>query len=418
MNTIKVFSLVVLGAFSILCAELPVYAESKFAPAEVRGEQHSGQHRGQWSDTRGNTGNSHYPSQRAQQWTNKGTDSRSSEKPRQSRHLTHRPQGSSTSNQERRQQDQRGQSARSSGSGGARISQPEHADVNRRDHPQDRPQDHRQNHRQDQRRRDERRYDQQRRDRQRSESGTYKFKSRDYNKPAPPKSTPPRRSERRSERQGYPTIHYRSTPKYAHAGKPNYKLYKRRKYIYYHTPWYNSWFVAPIHWRYHRVGFKVVYLPTPNIRIVVRGATYFYYQGIYYRPHSGSYVVVAAPFGAVVSTLPVGVIAFTLGLSTYYYVNDTYYLWDGTRDGFVVVEKPRGADQAMEEATQGRLIVYPNKGQSEEQQAKDRYECHLWAVSESNVDPTLENQSFTQTEIEDYRRAMTACLEGRDYTVK
>jgi hypothetical protein len=33
------------------------------------------------------------------------------------------------------------------------------------------------------------------------------------------------------------------------------------------------------------------------------------------------------------------------------------------------------------------LYVYPAKGQSQEQQQKDRYECHSWAVQQTGVDP-------------------------------
>ncbi len=32
-------------------------------------------------------------------------------------------------------------------------------------------------------------------------------------------------------------------------------------------------------------------------------------------------------------------------------------------------------------------FVYPKKGQSKEQQQRDQYECHLWAVDQSGVDP-------------------------------
>lgn len=32
--------------------------------------------------------------------------------------------------------------------------------------------------------------------------------------------------------------------------------------------------------------------------------------------------------------------------------------------------------------------VYPAKGQSAEQQKKDEYECHSWAVGQTGVDPT------------------------------
>src|SRR5689334_20474553 len=33
-------------------------------------------------------------------------------------------------------------------------------------------------------------------------------------------------------------------------------------------------------------------------------------------------------------------------------------------------------------------IVYPAKGQSAEQQKKDEYDCHQWAVQKTGVDPT------------------------------
>ena len=34
------------------------------------------------------------------------------------------------------------------------------------------------------------------------------------------------------------------------------------------------------------------------------------------------------------------------------------------------------------------LYIYPNKGQSQEQQSRDRYECHRWAVQQTGYDPT------------------------------
>jgi hypothetical protein len=34
------------------------------------------------------------------------------------------------------------------------------------------------------------------------------------------------------------------------------------------------------------------------------------------------------------------------------------------------------------------LYVYPSRGQSQEQQDRDRYECHNWAVSQTGFDPT------------------------------
>ncbi len=70
-----------------------------------------------------------------------------------------------------------------------------------------------------------------------------------------------------------------------------------------------------------------------------------------------------------------------------------------------------------------RIFVYPRQSQSEELQAKDRYECHSWAVSQTGYDPTQptisgmpetrRNQART-----DYQRAQGACLDGRGYTTK
>ena len=36
----------------------------------------------------------------------------------------------------------------------------------------------------------------------------------------------------------------------------------------------------------------------------------------------------------------------------------------------------------------GDVYIYPNKGQNEQQQSKDRYECHTWAVQQTGFDPT------------------------------
>jgi hypothetical protein len=40
-----------------------------------------------------------------------------------------------------------------------------------------------------------------------------------------------------------------------------------------------------------------------------------------------------------------------------------------------------------------RVFVYPNNGQSQEQTDRDRYECHLWAVQQTGVDPSRADSS-------------------------
>lgn len=37
---------------------------------------------------------------------------------------------------------------------------------------------------------------------------------------------------------------------------------------------------------------------------------------------------------------------------------------------------------------QAQVFAYPSAGQTQEQQSKDRYECHQWAVSQTGFDPT------------------------------
>jgi len=37
---------------------------------------------------------------------------------------------------------------------------------------------------------------------------------------------------------------------------------------------------------------------------------------------------------------------------------------------------------------QGDPFIYPSKGQSQEQQSKDKYECHQWAVQQTGYDPS------------------------------
>jgi hypothetical protein len=40
-----------------------------------------------------------------------------------------------------------------------------------------------------------------------------------------------------------------------------------------------------------------------------------------------------------------------------------------------------------------RVFVYPAHGQSPEQTERDRYECHVWAVQQTGVDPSRADAS-------------------------
>ena len=42
---------------------------------------------------------------------------------------------------------------------------------------------------------------------------------------------------------------------------------------------------------------------------------------------------------------------------------------------------------SIAEFAQATEFVYPSKGQSEEQQNKDKWECHQWATQQTGIDP-------------------------------
>ena len=45
------------------------------------------------------------------------------------------------------------------------------------------------------------------------------------------------------------------------------------------------------------------------------------------------------------------------------------------------------------QAQNAGMYIYPSKGQSSQQQDKDRYECHTWAVQQTGFDPSRSNPS-------------------------
>lgn len=90
----------------------------------------------------------------------------------------------------------------------------------------------------------------------------------------------------------------------------------------------------------------------------------------------------------------------------------------------VVREQPPANVQPAPSAPlqEGKSFVYPRHGQNEELQVKDRYECHIWAVSQTHFDPTQPTGSMPDPQMNqmrsDYQRAISACLDARGYTMK
>jgi hypothetical protein len=153
------------------------------------------------------------------------------------------------------------------------------------------------------------------------------------------------------------------------------------------------------------------------------------YYGGYYGGRGGWYGgrFYGPGFGWFLPVLPAFYATYWFGGIPYYYANDTYYTWSPDYSGYVATSPPAGAtpdsgvapepaDGAPPPPPGGQTYNYPKNGQTDEQQASDRYQCHQWAVSQSGYDPTR-NGSATAGQ-GDYQRAMTACMEGRGYSVR
>ena len=83
---------------------------------------------------------------------------------------------------------------------------------------------------------------------------------------------------------------------------------------------------------------------------------------------------------------------------------------------FVTTPPPQNPPAAAAAgSTAAGLSITPLHGQTQEQQWSDRYACHGWASSQSGYDPV--HPGTNPAGLENYRRALSACLEGRGYGV-
>jgi hypothetical protein len=121
--------------------------------------------------------------------------------------------------------------------------------------------------------------------------------------------------------------------------------------------------------------------------------------------------------------LPLAYATYWYGGVPYYYANDVYYTYNPDYEGYVATDPPPvgesdgsapqgGAAIAPPQdggSIPGQVFMYPKNGQSAEQQAQDKAECQQWAAQQAGQ--AAQNGA-------DYRRAMTACVEGRGYSAQ
>lgn len=148
-------------------------------------------------------------------------------------------------------------------------------------------------------------------------------------------------------------------------------------------------------------------------RIPYQGEEYVFSEGRWYRPHGTQLRPIVAPPGLRVRTLPGDAREIWIGSVLYHLAAGTYYLWRAESREYEVVSPPVVASQA----TRYDVIAYPARGQNEEQQGRDRYECHRWAVTQSGFDPAAASTAPSAEVGGLYQRALGACLSGRGYSI-
>mgnify|MGYP001618472903 FL=1 len=125
------------------------------------------------------------------------------------------------------------------------------------------------------------------------------------------------------------------------------------------------------------------------------------------------------PVGIVVPVLPPFYTTIWVGGLPYYYAGGVHYMWRPEPRGYIVTQAPPESEVSEQP---DRLFAYPMKGQSEEQQATDRYQCHQWAADQTGFDPTQPGVTVPEPQRAlkraEYQRAMKACLEARGYSVQ
>jgi hypothetical protein len=130
--------------------------------------------------------------------------------------------------------------------------------------------------------------------------------------------------------------------------------------------------------------------------------------------------------GVYLTTLPWYYSTFWWDGVPYYYVDNDYYLWDSDAGAYEEVQPPAEVAQQADATprTAPHLYAYPDKGQTTQQQAKDRLECSRWATAQTGFTPEVnaasaapQGSGATAVKRQNFLRAEGACLEARGYTV-
>ena len=81
-------------------------------------------------------------------------------------------------------------------------------------------------------------------------------------------------------------------------------------------------------------------LPVAHVGFTLRGTSFYYHGGAFYRRGPSGYVIVTHPVGAVAVSLPVGAVRVSIGASVFYRHEGVFFVRAG--DAYEVVEPPIG----------------------------------------------------------------------------
>ncbi len=116
------------------------------------------------------------------------------------------------------------------------------------------------------------------------------------------------------------------------------------------------------HYRYHehpRYGMRIEVISNDYVPVIVSGANYYYYDGLYYAPTANGYVIIAPPVGAIVPAIPPEYRPVIINGRTYYTDSGVYYVY--TRYGYRVVMPPavQAVGQPVVVAQPGQVVARP-----------------------------------------------------------
>ena len=183
--------------------------------------------------------------------------------------------------------------------------------------------------------------------------------------------------------------------------------------------WYGGW----------RPGFFFPALPFGYLTLTFAGAPWYYGGGYWYRTWDDGYIADLPPVGMRVPSLPPDCSSYPYAGATFYFANGVWYKADPMGPGYVVCTSPAGRETPPaqppaagdpEDAGLIPLILFPRKGQTEEQMLADRREAQRHAAGKSGYDPARSNAADpgVPRARQNYLQNLKAFLEGRGYSVK